>query len=107
LVVGLNSDMSVRRLKGQGRPIVPQAERAELLLSLRAVDHVVIFGSLTPAALIAAIRPDVLVKGADWARNAIMGADTVRASGGRIVRVRLAKGRSTTNIVKRILARLG
>jgi D-beta-D-heptose 7-phosphate kinase/D-beta-D-heptose 1-phosphate adenosyltransferase len=105
--VGLNSDSSARGLKGPGRPIVPAAERAELLLSLRSIDYVIIFDSPTPGALIAAILPDVLVKGADWAKNEIVGGDIVTAAGGRVVRVRLAKGRSTTNIVKRILARLG
>jgi D-beta-D-heptose 7-phosphate kinase/D-beta-D-heptose 1-phosphate adenosyltransferase len=107
LVVGLNSDSSTRRIKGPRRPIVPQAERAELLLSLRSVDHVVIFSDPTPAVMIAKVRPDVLVKGADWAPGAIVGGDQVRAAGGRVVRIRLARGRSTTNIIKRVLRRLG
>ncbi|MEK7476969.1 MAG: D-glycero-beta-D-manno-heptose 1-phosphate adenylyltransferase [Candidatus Coatesbacteria bacterium] len=105
LVVGLNSDASVRRIKGPKRPIVPEAERAEMLMSLRSVDHVVVFGDDTPERLIRAIRPDVLVKGADWAPGKIVGADAVKAAGGRVVRVRLARGRSTTALVGRIASR--
>ncbi len=103
LVVGLNSDSSVRKIKGQGRPIVPERERAEVLSALSSVDHVVLFSEPTPIKLIAAFRPDVLVKGADWAEKEIAGADMVRKNGGRVARIRLAKGRSTTNIIKRIL----
>ena len=101
LVVGVNSDASVRRIKGNGRPIVPLRERMEMLAGLKPVDVVVAFGEDTPAALIAAIGPAVLVKGADYRADQIVGADTVRASGGRIVRVRLMPGRSTTRIVAR------
>jgi D-beta-D-heptose 7-phosphate kinase/D-beta-D-heptose 1-phosphate adenosyltransferase len=105
LVVGLNSDASARRIKGPKRPIVPEAERAEMLRALRSVDHVVLFGDDTPGRLIRAIRPDVLVKGADWAPGRIVGADLVKAAGGRVVRVRLARGRSTTALVGRIASR--
>ena len=101
LVVGVNTDASVRRLKGAGRPIVPLRERMEMLAGLKPVDIVVAFGEDTPAALIAAIRPAVLVKGADYRADQIVGADTVRAAGGRVVRIRLSAGRSTTNIVAR------
>jgi D-beta-D-heptose 7-phosphate kinase/D-beta-D-heptose 1-phosphate adenosyltransferase len=101
LVVGVNSDASVRRLKGDGRPIVPLRERMEMLAGLKPVDIVVAFGEDTPAALIAAIRPAVLVKGADYRADQIIGADTVRAHGGRVVRVRLHPGRSTTRMVRR------
>ncbi len=103
LVVGLNSDSSVRKLKGEKRPIVPERERAEVLVALSSVDYVVMFGDPTPVRLIAALRPDVLVKGADWAEKEIAGADIVKKSGGRVARIRLAKGRSTTDIIKRIL----
>jgi len=103
LVVGLNSDASVRMIKGKNRPIVPEAERAEVLSALEAVDYVVIFDEPTPIRLIEAIRPDVLVKGADWKAGEIVGADVVRESGGRVARVSLVKGRSTTRIIETIL----
>lgn len=103
LVVGMNSDKSIKSIKGPDRPIVPESERAEVLCALESVDYVVLFGDPTPIKLIEAIRPDVLVKGADWAAHEIVGSDVVRASGGRIARVRLVEGRSTTNIIKRIL----
>jgi rfaE bifunctional protein nucleotidyltransferase chain/domain len=101
LVVALNSDASVRRNKGAGRPIVPQEERAEALLALEPVDRVVIYDEDTPAQVIAALVPDVLVKGADWAENAIVGREVVLAAGGRVVRVPLLPGRSTTGLVER------
>lgn len=103
LIAGLNSDISVKKIKGEKRPIVPQKERAEVLSGLEAVDYVVIFNEPTPIRLIKAVLPDVLVKGADWAGNAIVGADVVKEAGGRIARVKLVKGRSTTNIIKKIL----
>jgi len=103
LVVGLNSDASVRAIKGATRPIVPQNERAEVLAALECVDYVVVFDEPTPLKLITAIKPDVLAKGADWAARDIVGGAVVRANGGRIRRVTLVKGRSTTNIIKRIL----
>lgn len=102
LVVGLNSDSSMRRIKGAGRPIVPERERAEVLGALYPVDFVVIFNDTTPIRLIEAIRPDVLVKGADWKSGQIVGEDVVRGSGGRVARIRLVKGKSTTNIIKKI-----
>jgi D-beta-D-heptose 7-phosphate kinase/D-beta-D-heptose 1-phosphate adenosyltransferase len=102
LVVGLNSDASVRRLKGAERPIVPAEERAETLLALEAVERVVVYSEDTPASVIEALLPDVLVKGADWARGQIVGADVVEAAGGRVVRVTLVPDRSTTSIVERI-----
>ena len=101
LVVALNSDASVRRNKGAGRPIVPEQERAEALLALEPVDRVVIYDEDTPAQLIAALLPDVLVKGADWAEAAIVGRDVVLAAGGRVVRVPLLQGWSTTGLVER------
>lgn len=103
LVVGLNSDSSVRSIKGAARPIVPQGERAEVMSALWFVDYVVIFNEETPLRLIKAIKPDVLAKGADWAAKDIVGAGIVKENGGRIARVALARGRSTTNIIKKIL----
>ena len=107
LVVGLNDDASVTRLKGPSRPLVPQAERAELLAALEAVDRVVLFGEDTPLATILALRPDVLVKGADWAEDAIVGAGEVKSWGGRVARVQLVPGTSTTTIIERIRERYG
>jgi rfaE bifunctional protein nucleotidyltransferase chain/domain len=102
LVVALNSDASVRGLKGAGRPMVPEAERAETLLALEAVDRVVLYDEPTPIGAIRTLRPDVLVKGADWARDQVVGRAEVEAAGGRLVRVALVPGRSTSAIVDRI-----
>jgi D-glycero-beta-D-manno-heptose 1-phosphate adenylyltransferase len=102
LVVGLNSDRSVRDLKGPGRPVLPEDERAEALLALEAVDRVVVYDEPTPAEVIRALLPDVLVKGADWAADAIVGSDVVEAAGGRVVRVPLVPGRSTTGLLERV-----
>ena len=105
LIVAVNTDASVRRLKGPERPIVPEAERAELLAALEAVDRVVLFDEPTPLETILAIRPDVLIKGADWAEDAIVGAKEVKSWGGRVVRVELLAGASTTSLVERIRSR--
>ena len=102
LVVGLNSDASVRRLKGPGRPILDLAERAEVLAGLAAVDHLVVFDDDTPCGLIAAVAPDVLVKGADWAADDIVGRDDVLARGGRVERIDLVPGVSTSELIRRI-----
>ena len=102
LIIGLNSDASVRRNKGDGRPINPEAERAEVLAALACVDAVVLFDEDTPADIIRAIQPDILVKGADWPADQIVGRDTVEASGGRVVRVPVEQGYSTTAIIDRI-----
>jgi rfaE bifunctional protein nucleotidyltransferase chain/domain len=103
LVVAVNSDRSVRALaKGPDRPVTPEHERAELLAALAAVDAVVVFDEETPQHIVAAIQPDVLVKGADWAEDAIVGRDIVEGRGGRVVRVALARGYSTTAILDRI-----
>ncbi|MBI5893142.1 MAG: D-glycero-beta-D-manno-heptose 1-phosphate adenylyltransferase [Deltaproteobacteria bacterium] len=107
LVVGLNSDSSVKKIKDDGRPIVPQRERAEVLSALEFVDYVVIFNESTPYNLIKSVQPDVLVKGADWKGHEIVGADVVKAKGGRVARIKLVKGRSTTNIIKKILNTYG
>jgi rfaE bifunctional protein nucleotidyltransferase chain/domain len=102
LVVALNSDASVRALKGEGRPVLPEGERAELLLSLEVVDRVVLYDEPTPVRVVRALLPDVLVKGADWAADGIVGRAEVEAAGGRVVRVPLVPGRSTSAIVARI-----
>lgn len=103
LVVGMNADASVRRLgKGADRPLVAEADRARVLAALACVDCVVIFDEDTPLALIRALRPDVLVKGADYARDQIVGADEVEGWGGRVVRVPLVAGKSTTDLVRRL-----
>jgi D-glycero-beta-D-manno-heptose 1-phosphate adenylyltransferase len=103
LVVGVNSDRSARGLeKGPGRPLNTECDRAELLAALTCVDAVVIFDEDTPHAIVTALQPDVLVKGADWAQGTIVGADVVDARGGRVVRIPLAEGYSTTKILQQI-----
>lgn len=102
LIVGLNADASVHRNKGPERPINPEHERAEILEALECVDAVVLFGEDTPAEIIKAIQPDILVKGADWAEDAIVGRDTVEARGGRVVRVPIETGFSTTEIIRKV-----
>jgi D-beta-D-heptose 7-phosphate kinase/D-beta-D-heptose 1-phosphate adenosyltransferase len=102
LVVAVNDDASVRRLKGEGRPFVPLDERLEVLAGLRAIDAVTSFSDDTPLAAIEAIRPEVLVKGADWSAEAIVGADLVLGWGGRVERVSLVEGRSTSRLAARI-----
>ena len=101
LVVGVNTDASVRRLKGSGRPVVPLPERMELLAGLKAVDYVVPFAEDTPERLIGLVRPAVLVKGADYRASEIAGRDIVLGAGGRVARVRLRRGRSTSNLIAR------
>ena len=104
LVVGLNSDRSVRLLKGSKRPIVPQRDRARVLAALASVDYVTIFDEATPRRLIERLRPDVLVKGADWGTSEIVGRDAVVRRGGRVVRAPLVKGYSTSRLIERIRA---
>jgi rfaE bifunctional protein nucleotidyltransferase chain/domain len=101
LIVGINSDRSVRANKGPSRPIMPEHERAEVLEALACVDAVVVFDDETPAAIISHLQPDVLVKGADWAADAIVGRDTVEARGGRVVRMPMEDGWSTSAIIER------
>ncbi len=101
LIVGLNGDESVRRLKGEGRPVQGEADRAYLLASLACVTYVVIFRENTPARLIERVVPHVLVKGGDWKGKPIVGADFVRARGGSVRTVRFLAGRSTTSILRR------
>ncbi|HXG96263.1 MAG TPA: D-glycero-beta-D-manno-heptose 1-phosphate adenylyltransferase [Gemmatimonadales bacterium] len=103
LIVGINRDSSARRLaKGPDRPVVPEDERTRLVAALAAVDCVVLFAEDTPLALIRALKPDVLVKGADYAAEAIVGAKEVEAWGGRVVRVPLVQGKSTTELLDRL-----
>jgi len=102
LIVGINSDESVRALKGPGRPVLPAEERAEILASLECVDAVLIFEELTPQRVIAALLPDVLVKGGDWPGNQIVGRKEVEAAGGTVVRAEVVEGFSTSEILKKI-----
>jgi len=104
LIVGINGDASVRELKGPGRPILPELERAEILAALECVDAVVIFQELTPRKTIAALLPDVLVKGGDWAGDQIIGREEVEAAGGRVVSVPVVAGYSTTAILAKMRA---
>ena len=106
LIVAINSDRSVRALKGNSRPLVPQRDRATLLAALSSVDVVTIFDQSTPQHLIALLKPDVLVKGADWRPGGIVGEDLVRRRGGRVVRIPLVSGYSTTNVLKRLASQM-
>ncbi len=105
LVVGLNSDASVRMIKGDKRPIVRQNHRAEVLASLGCVDFIVIFDEPDPLILIQTLKPDVLVKGEDWSEDAIVGAEFVKSQGGKIVRISFVEELSTTAIIEKILQR--
>lgn len=105
LVVALNSDASVRRLKGAGRPILGQRDRARLLAAMESVDYVTIFGEDTPLRVVRRLQPHVLVKGADWGRGRIIGSDLVERAGGRVVRVPLVKGHSTSDLIRRLRRR--
>ena len=104
LIVAVNTDASVRLSKGDGRPVVPEGERGELLAALASVDYVVLFDEPTPQRLIAAVVPDVLVKGGDWGPDEIVGRDEVEAAGGRVVSVPLEAGYSTSQILARMRA---
>jgi D-beta-D-heptose 7-phosphate kinase/D-beta-D-heptose 1-phosphate adenosyltransferase len=102
LIVGVNADASVRRIKGPGRPINPERERAEVIAALACVDAAVIFEEDTPAEIVRLVQPDILVKGADWPADQIVGRDTVEARGGRVVLADVEPGFSTTAIIERI-----
>lgn len=102
LVVALNTDRSVRKNKGANRPIVPQADRAEIVAALAAVDFVVLFDEPTPREIISRLLPDVLVKGSDWGPDEIVGREEVEAGGGRVVSLPLAPGFSTSDIIERV-----
>jgi rfaE bifunctional protein nucleotidyltransferase chain/domain len=105
LIVGLNSDASVKIIKGHKRPIVSQEQRAEVLAALSCVNYVVLFDEPDPLNLICAIKPDILVKGADWAEDKIIGADVVKANGGRVERITIVPDISTSEIISRIVSR--
>ncbi|GAI40661.1 unnamed protein product [marine sediment metagenome] len=105
LVVALNSDSSVRRIKGEKRPILPETDRAQIIAALEFVDYVVIFNEATPLRLIKTLKPDVLIKGRDWKINQIVGRDVVRSLGGRVATIPFVKGRSTKLIIKKIVRR--
>jgi len=102
LIVGLNSDSSVKRIKGPARPVNNQGNRAEVIAGLECVDHIVIFNESTPEKLIRAIAPDILVKGGDWKGKKVAGSEFVRKNGGKVIFVPLAKGRSTTAIIGKL-----
>ena len=102
LIVGVNSDASVRKLKGEGRPVIPERERAEILAALESVDGVVIFDDLTPREVIAKLLPDVLVKGGDWPGDQIVGREEVESAGGRVISIPVVTGYSTTEILRKI-----
>ena len=107
LVVALNSDASVRAIKGAKRPLVPQRQRAEVIASLEAVDYVTLFDEATPIRLIEYLRPDCLIKGGDWPEEAVVGRDAVRSWGGSVILIPMVEGASTTNIVEKILGIYG
>ncbi len=107
LIVALNSDASVRRLKGPTRPIFPLGERFEILSAVEDIDYLVSFSESTPRRIIAALLPDVLVKGGDWGPDEIVGRAEVEAAGGRVARVRFVEGHSTSSIIRRIVRSRG
>jgi rfaE bifunctional protein nucleotidyltransferase chain/domain len=105
LIVGVNSDRSVRAIKGPDRPINPELERAEVIAALAVVDAAVVFDEADPHAIISALQPDVLVKGADWAADRIIGRDVVEARGGKVVRIPVEAGHSSTRLIEKIKRR--
>jgi rfaE bifunctional protein nucleotidyltransferase chain/domain len=107
LAVGINSDRSVREIKGELRPIVPELERAEVLAALACVDFVFIFDDSTPKRVLDAIVPDILVKGADWSLDEIVGRDTVENAGGVVLNIPLVEGSSTTDLIRKVLEHFG
>ena len=107
LVVGLNSDASVKRIKGPLKPLLPLAERAEMLLALDCVDYVTFFEEDDPYNIIQILKPDVLVKGGDWALDKIIGGDLVQSWGGKVMNIPVVPGRSTTNLIEMVVERYG
>ena len=107
LVLGLNSDVSVKSIKPENRPIVSQDQRAEVLAGLACVDYITIFDETDPLALIQTIKPDVLIKGADWKETDIIGSDVVKSYGGKVIRIEVVPGISTSRIIQRILKLYG
>ena len=102
LILGLNSDSSVRKLKGKGRPLIPQKDRAEILANLKFIDYIFIFNELTPAKAVRAISPDVLVKGGDYKKEDVVGGKFVAEKGGKVLIIPFLKGHSTTQLIKKI-----
>jgi D-beta-D-heptose 7-phosphate kinase/D-beta-D-heptose 1-phosphate adenosyltransferase len=102
LIVGINSDASVKALKGESRPILSETDRIELIAAMEMVDYVVLFGELDPYNVISALRPSILVKGGDWSPDRIIGADVVQAAGGKVAVIPYVKGYSTTEIIDRV-----
>ena len=107
LVVGLNSDASVRRIKGPLKPLLPLAERAEMLLALSCVDYATFFEEADPFNVVKILRPDILVKGGDWAVDKIIGGDLVQSWGGKVTNIPVVPGRSTTNLIEMVVQRYG
>jgi D-beta-D-heptose 7-phosphate kinase/D-beta-D-heptose 1-phosphate adenosyltransferase len=107
LIIGLNSDQSMRQIKDPARPLISEEQRAEVLAAMECVDYIVLFDEADPFKLIEEIRPDVLVKGADWPRDKIIGADLVTSYGGKVHRVDLVPSISTSEIINRIISRYG
>jgi rfaE bifunctional protein nucleotidyltransferase chain/domain len=105
LVVAMNSDLSIREIKGPNRPITPQTERADVLSELSSIDYVTVFDEPTPLKVIEEVKPDILVKGEDWKEDEIVGTDVVKAAGGSVVRIKLVEGASTTRVIERIIAK--
>lgn len=105
LIVALNTDSSIRRIKGDKRPIIPEMDRAGIVAGLTSVDYTVLFNEDTPLNTIKTLKPDIIVKGSDWSEDKIVGADFVRSYGGKVRTIRLIKGRSTTNFIEKIVAR--
>ena len=103
LILALNSDVSVRAIKGEKRPLVPEAERAEVVASLEAVDYVTLFDQPTPLKLIEYLQPDLLIKGGDWREEAVVGREAVRSWGGKVLLIPVVEGASTSNIVEKVL----
>lgn len=102
LIVAVNSDASVRRIKGNKRPLINQNDRLKMIAALESVDYTLLFNQDTPIKVIKSLKPDILVKGADWKKGNIVGEDEVRRLGGRVARIKLAPGRSTTSLIKKI-----
>ena len=107
LVVAINSDASVKRIKESKRPIVGETDRLGVIAALESVDYAVLFKEDTPLKVIISLKPDILVKGADWKKNNIVGSDIVSGYGGKVVRIKLMPGRSTTNLIKKIAKNFG
>jgi D-beta-D-heptose 7-phosphate kinase/D-beta-D-heptose 1-phosphate adenosyltransferase len=103
LVVAINSDSSIKLIKGKGRPIIPQEERIEILSALEMVDYVTVFNEPDPFNIISSLLPDILVKGSDWPEDEIVGRDLIEARGGKVVRIPIVQGRSTSSIIHKIL----